>query len=119
MMNEMIPLKDWEREQQGLPPRPKKEVVIPEPEPPVVENQIYFKDLFSEGKEIVSVQGHLKSVENVDEFRFIGFNLFVGFRDKDGNSSSVSGWIGDGDFQRLKRHLRGSNVPTNIDKILG
>ena len=119
MMNEMITEADWKREQRGLPPVKKPEIVIPEPEPPVVENQIYFKDLFSEDKEIVSVQGHLKSVENIDGMIFTGFDLFLSFRDKEGNLSSISGWLSDCDFQKLKLALRGSKVKTGVDLILG
>ena len=115
LMNEMMEEKDWERRQQGLPPRPKKEVVIPEPVPPVVENQIHFEDLFSEGKEVTDVQGHMKSVKNKDGMIFTGFDLVISFKD----DSRISGWLSDCDFQKLKLHLRGSKVKTGIDLILG
>ena len=113
LMNEMMTKEEWERQQQGLPPRPKKEVVIPEPEPPVIENPIHFEDL--DDKEITDVQGHMKSVKNKDGMIFTGFDLFVVFRDK----SQISGWLSDCDFQKLKLALRGSKVKTGVDLILG
>ena len=119
MLIEMITEADWKRREKGLPPIPKPEIVIPEPSLPEVPNQIYFKDLFSEDKEITDVQGHLQTKKNKDGTIFIGFDISVGFRDKDGNSSSVSGWIRDCDFQKLKLYLRGSKVKTGIDLILG
>jgi hypothetical protein len=115
-MNEMITEADWKRREKGLPPVKKPEILIPEPEPPVVENQIYFKDLFSEDKEITNVQGHMKSVKNVDGMTFVGFNLAIFFKD---DSQMLSGWLSDCDFQKLKLALRGTNLKTGIDLILG
>jgi hypothetical protein len=116
LMNEMITEADWKRREKGLPPVKKPEILIPEPEPPVVENQIYFKDLFSEDKEITNVQGHMKSVKNVDGMTFVGFNLAIFFKD---DSQMLSGWLSDCDFQKLKLALRGTNLKTGIDLILG
>ena len=113
LMNEMITEADWKRREKGLPPVKKPEILIPEPVPPVVENQIHFEDL--EGKEITDVAGHLKSVKNKDGMIFTGFDVVISFKD----DSQISGWLSDLDFQKLKLHLRSSNLRTNIDKILG
>jgi len=111
---EAMPLKDFERMEQGLPPRPKKKVIMPEHEPPVVENQIYFKD-FPANKEMIKINARMRSVQNKEGVRFTGFDLFVSFRDK----TEISGWVSDGDFQKIKLLARASNIDTGIGKILG
>jgi hypothetical protein len=113
LMHEMIPKEDFERMEKGLPPRPKREIVIPEPEAPVIEDQIFLKDF--QNKEILTVEGSPKAVKNKDGTRFTGFNLMITFRDK----TVISGWLSDGDFQRMKALGRGSKIDTGINKILG
>jgi hypothetical protein len=110
---EAMPLEDFERMEKGLPPRPKKQVVIPEPEPPVVDNQIYFKN-FPANKEIIKIEGRRRSVKNKDGMTFIGYDLVVIFRDE----SSISGWAPEEDFQKIRRAARAGNIDTGADKIL-
>jgi hypothetical protein len=113
LMNKMICREDFERMEKGLPPRPKQKVIIPEPEPPVIENQIFLKDF--QKKEIVNVDGHARAVKNKDGVRFTGFDLMITFQDK----AVISGWLSDGDFQRMKALTRGSKIDTGLNRILG
>ena len=96
-----IPLEEFERMEQGLPPRPKKKVIRPEPEFPRVENRIEFVDIPLE--KLVRIEGIRKNIlKNSEGVRFIGFDIELELKD----SKPLTGWILEGDLYQLLPFVR-------------
>ncbi len=93
-----IPLEDFERMEQGLPPRPKKIVVRPEPEMPKIENQINFADIPIE--KLLRIQAVKKRiVKNWEGVRFIGYDAIIELRE----GKPLTGWFQEGTMEQLRR----------------
>jgi len=77
-----------------LPKKPK--VVRPEPEPPVVPNEL--KDIPPGEVVDISARGH--AVKNKDGMMFCGFNVWVKIGD-----AVFEGWLDEGNFEKLKKRI--------------
>jgi hypothetical protein len=78
-----------------LPRKPK--VVRPEPTPPQVENQIYFKDI-SDG-EVEDAVAKISVRKNAEGMRLCGYNFMAKFR----SGKVVEGWITEFDLEKFKK----------------
>jgi len=109
----MITMEDWNRMERGLPP--KKPVIIerPDPEPPVVENQIRFEDvpIRSSGLKLLAKQ--IDSRKNAEGIAFIGYRVSI----ETEPGKNLEGWIAEGDFVRLLPYLRENSDPRVINAL--
>ncbi|MBM4388840.1 MAG: hypothetical protein FJ088_13955 [Deltaproteobacteria bacterium] len=101
LMQEAIDKVDFERMEKGLPPRPiiKPKLVVPDP--PIIENQVRLKEISL--KQVTDLAAKSKTIRNPEGFRFIGFDVMIGIKDKD----PISGWMSEADFYQLRREVGG------------
>jgi len=97
---ETVTLKNFERMERGLPAKAAAKVVRHDPKPPVVPDQIAFKDI-PEG-EVFELSARSRSVKNKDLMRFTGFDVYVESRD----GKIAQGWMAEGEFQKLKQRIQ-------------
>ena len=82
-------------------PLPKKpRVVRPEPEPPIVENQIRFDDISLGEIRDITAKIHHPPVRNKDGMMFVGHDVSVVIGEK-----TFLGWMTESDFLLLKKRL--------------
>ncbi len=104
-MKEAVDMEDFERWQKGLPPKKKKTLPPPEPAPLDIKNLIRADKIRPESV-LEILQATRKPMRNRDGVVFTGFN--VSFRlagKKEGEPETVSGWMPDADWVRLRRNL--------------
>jgi hypothetical protein len=109
LMNEAMSKEDYDRKEQGLPLAKKKRVVVSEPNPPVVENEITMKDI---PESFVLASARRQIVKNKDGVTFIGFNILIYTESLKGKKSNekvqqeIEGWMNEGEFLIFLRTYR-------------
>jgi len=117
-MKEAMDLQDWERMDKGLPPLPKKRVIIPEPKFPVIENLLKFKDIpLDRFDKLISARR--RTIKNEDGVTFIGMDVIIELKGKRKagrpltnkeeevfESETIRGWMQEGEWYELYRHAR-------------
>ncbi len=121
MQIEAMDLQDWERQDKGLPPLPKKKIVRKPIEMPEVENLLKFKDVpLDRFEKLVSARRN--TIKNAEGARFIGYDVIITLKGnkkpgrpltlKEGEepqkleSKTISGWMQEGEWLELYRHIR-------------
>jgi len=98
--NEAIPLDDWQRAERGERPRAVPKEVKPEPEPPVVADEITFADI-PEG-EIFEFSARGRTEKNAERQRFTGYTIYLETRE----GKVIEGWMPENEFQKLKQRIQ-------------
>ncbi len=88
--------KRWERD---LPLRKEPKVIRPEPELPVVPDEVKFDSIPDE--EIRDFTARSRSVRNKDGAHFTGYSFYLEFT----NGKTVQGWLPEGEFRKLKARI--------------
>jgi hypothetical protein len=98
---------DFDAMERGLPVYRKPVTPRPEPEPPIVENQIRFEDISEGGIIDISARGRsLKNaVRNAEGQIFTGYDVLVVVGEK-----TFSGWMNEKDFLLLKKRVPGDRI---------
>ncbi len=122
IMQEAIPLEDFNRMQKGLPPLKKKVIKKPEPEKPDIKNEIKFEDIPVDS--FVELEyAKRNTLMNKDGVCFIGFDVSIRLgaqavlKRKPGRPPKIKepvsdepgvlrGWMDEGNFFTLMRHFR-------------
>jgi len=113
IMNEAMPLSDWERTEKGE--RIPKAKVVPKPEPklPKIENLLRYDDIpLTEFEKIVNF--NMRRIRNEEGFNFIGYDVTILLKGKRGPGRPkedepeptpriLKGWLLEGDFEKLRR----------------
>lgn len=97
IMREAIDKEDFDRKEKGLSPRPKKKIVMPDPEAPMVEKRMTIKDIPIE--DLMSFTEEKKTVSNREGVKFIGFDVIIRLRDK----KPLLGWMAEKDVLQLRQ----------------
>lgn len=121
LMQEAVSKENWDRMEKGLRPLKPERVVIPEPEKPVVENEIKFDDI-PNNYEVELEHAQRKSIRNAHGILFIGFDItlnLVPIEKKRGpgrppkepdetilEAKTLTGWMLEGEFLKLVRTYR-------------
>jgi len=95
-----VSLENFERMERGLPPRARPKVVRTEPIPPVVPDQIAFKDIPT--GELHEFNARSCTHKNSEGSWFTGYNVFLETRD----GKTVQGWLPEGEFIKLKLRIQ-------------
>jgi len=116
MQQEAIDREDWERQDKGLAPLPKKKIVILSQKEPDVENQVKFDDIPLD-RFVKLISARRRSIVNEQGARFIGYDVIVELKGKrkagrpkedaeEPQSEILSGWMIEGNWLKLYRHIR-------------
>ena len=84
-------------------PKPKQEP-RPEPIPPVVKNQIHFKDI-PDGP-VFDIEARMKNHRNATGVSFVGRDVRVQFE----GGRLVEGWLSEGDFLELRKRIPSDRI---------
>ena len=97
---EVMTMQNYRRWERNLPlEKEVKMIRPPEPEAPKVPDQIRFQDI--PDQEIKDFGARSKMHKNKDGARFTGWNFYVEFT----NGKKVQGWMGEGEFAKLKARI--------------
>ena len=132
MQQEAMAKTDWERRDAGLPPIKVKKIKRPDPEKPVIENEIKFDDIpVNDFMELEYARR--KTIKNAEGVRFLGFEVSMiltpsaQLKRKPGRPSkeekeevstepkTLTGWMSEGDFLTLVRNCRKKINPQVIN----
>lgn len=116
MQIEAIDREDWERQDKGLPPLPKKKTVIQAQKEPDVDDQIKFDDIPLDRFEKL-ISARRRSIANEQGARFVGYDVKIELKGKrkagrpkedaeEPRSEILSGWMIEGNWLKLYRHIR-------------
>lgn len=98
---DMVNKEDYDRMERGLKPRPKKKMVMPEPDPPIVENQIKLTDIPRE--KFVDLAGvRRRTVTNAEGVSFIGYDVSIDLED----GKRIEGWFDEKNYYDFKRAFK-------------
>ena len=119
LMTEAISREDFERMEKGLRPLKRKVIPRPDPEKPVIENEIKFDNIPPDRfKDLESAKRN--TLKNKDGVRFIGYDVEISFEIKRSPGKppgaitneerdfpkSMKGWMDEGNFHSLIRTFR-------------
>ena len=112
IMLEAIDKADWDRLEKGLPMRPKKKVVMPEPDPPEVPDQIFLEDVLKE--KFKTLAGARKRVvRNAEGVMFMGFDVSIDLED----GKRMDGWMSEADIRKLIRLFK-NQIDSRIKEVI-
>lgn len=130
LMEEAIPLEDFERQRRGLPPLKKKVEKKPEPEKPEIKNEIKFEDIpLDSFMELEYAKPN--TLKNKEGTRFIGYDVSIilnpqaVFKRKAGRPPKnpeenvseepkvLKGWMNEGNFIKFTKHF-GQKINPNV-----
>ena len=97
---EAISKADFDRQERGLPPKAQPKEIKPDPEPPVVPDQIAFKDIPED--EVFEFSARRRTEKNEAGTRFSGYTIFLETR----SGKVTEGWLIEGEFEKLRQRLR-------------
>jgi len=98
---ETVSLKNFERMERGLPPKAQPKRKVEEPKPPVVPDQIFFKDIPED--DIYEFNARMRrGVKNEAGTRFTGYTIYLETR----KGKVLEGWMAESDFEQLRGRLR-------------
>ncbi len=98
IMLEAIDKIDWDRQEKGLPPRPKPKVEMTEPAPPEVPDQIHLADILKENFKTLA-GARKRVVRNAEGVMFMGFDVSIDLED----GKRMDGWLSEKDLRDLIR----------------
>ena len=113
MLNEAMPLEDWEKKEKGIPVPKRKVVPRPEPTMPILKDLIKFDDIpLLEFDKIMNA--NMRRIQNQDGINFIGYDVTIILKPKRGPGRPkedepepppriLKGWMIEGDYEKLRR----------------
>ena len=120
MLQEAVSKENWDRIEKGLAPLKPEKITRPDPEKPVVENEIKISDIPT-GYDVELEQAKRKSIRNEQGVMFIGFDVTINLnpipkkrgpgRPKESEEGTpepmtLNGWMPEGAFLTLIRTYR-------------
>jgi len=118
LMKEALSKEDYDRMEKGLPRLKPKKIVVPDPIPPVVDNEIAMNHIL-DGYEVSLAEAKKNIKRNEDGVMFIGFDvvidLFPARKKKPGRPKesgkklepiTLEGWMLEGKFLEFVRTYR-------------
>jgi len=110
LMKEAMSKKDYDRKEQGLPPLKVVKTSRPEPEKPIIKNEITMKDI-TDGFTVELESAKKRPIRNEDGVIFIGYDVVVVLhpvskkkgKEDDVASKILEGWMLEGEFLTLVR----------------
>ena len=120
MMNEAVSKENFDRLEKGLPPLKPKKVVIPDPQKPVIDNEITMKDILL-GYDVKLDYAKKNLLRNEQGVRFIGFDVIITLNpipkkrgpgrpketeDPQPEPVTLKGWMIEGQFLEFVRTYR-------------
>jgi hypothetical protein len=110
LMREAVSKEEWEATESGKPYTRPVRPARPEPERPVVENEIKFSDIPPDKFKTLDL-AEKKPIRNPSGVLFIGYEVTISLKrgpgkPAEGETNEMKGWMSEGNFMELVRTKR-------------